>query len=146
MLSTPQVRAAAVVRNDDGDVLLVRHVRSGSSFWTLPGGAPHPTESVRDAAIREVSEETGFVIAVDGVIGAGSLRRDRWESPQLEVFFAGRVLHSRAPIASGEHVAEHGFFPLTNLPSPLLPPELPHLLEARSIVPFFDLSVLGESG
>ena len=37
---------------------------TGSGNWELPGGAMEMIESLTDAAIREVGEETGFDIEV----------------------------------------------------------------------------------
>lgn len=48
---------AAVVRNDDGDLLLVRNQWGGG--WKAPGGTVEPGETLTAAARREVREETG---------------------------------------------------------------------------------------
>ena len=41
-------------------LLLIR--RSDVAVWALPGGLVQPHESVADAAVREVAEETGLAI------------------------------------------------------------------------------------
>ena len=51
--------SAAIILNDKGDVLLVKH-NYGRYNWELPGGAAELDESVIDTAIREVHEETGL--------------------------------------------------------------------------------------
>ena len=48
--------AGAVIFNEAGEVLLER--RSDSGFWGLPGGGVDIGESVSDAVVREVYEET----------------------------------------------------------------------------------------
>jgi 8-oxo-dGTP pyrophosphatase MutT (NUDIX family) len=45
---------ACLVRDDDGALLLVRHVEGR---WTLPAGAMDPGESPAEAARRETREE-----------------------------------------------------------------------------------------
>jgi ADP-ribose pyrophosphatase YjhB (NUDIX family) len=53
--------SAAVVR--EGKVLLVRRARQPAlNLYTLPGGVVEPGETLRDAVIREVREETSLTI------------------------------------------------------------------------------------
>lgn len=59
--------AFAVVRDPDGRVLLARRIDTGN--WELPGGAIEPGETATAAAAREVLEETGVEIAVNGLAG-----------------------------------------------------------------------------
>ena len=65
LLQLPGV--TAVIRDDDR-FLLARHAHSG--LWSLIGGAVEPGEEPRDAVIREVAEETGARVSVDGIVGA----------------------------------------------------------------------------
>jgi ADP-ribose pyrophosphatase YjhB (NUDIX family) len=61
------VAVAAVVRNDAGDLLLIK--RSDNGLWALPGGAQNLGESTAQAMIREVEEETGIRTEVIGISG-----------------------------------------------------------------------------
>lgn len=51
--------AVALVRNGDGDVLLVKSVKN--RLWGFPQGGVHRCESVVDGLLRELKEETGIV-------------------------------------------------------------------------------------
>ncbi|UPV73757.1 NUDIX hydrolase [Halorussus limi] len=53
----------AVVRDGTGRVVLVRN--RWSVGWVLPGGDPEPGESLREAVVREVREETGLDATVE---------------------------------------------------------------------------------
>jgi len=58
----------AIVCNDANDLLLVH--KTDNDLWALPGGGVDPGESVSQAVVREVKEETGFdveVIELSGV-------------------------------------------------------------------------------
>jgi len=53
-------------------ILLIRFVvpREGGefAFWTLPGGEIEPGEAEADAAVRELKEELGIAVAVEGPV------------------------------------------------------------------------------
>ena len=56
-----------VVENDRGDILLIR--RSDNDNYALPGGAIDLGESMTQAAVREVKEETGVDCEITGLVG-----------------------------------------------------------------------------
>jgi ADP-ribose pyrophosphatase YjhB (NUDIX family) len=51
----------------EGRVLLQRRADSGN--WALPGGKTDLGETLGDAVIREVREETGLDVELTGVLG-----------------------------------------------------------------------------
>ena len=53
---------AAIIR--DGKILMIRHQDGKRNYWTLPGGAVTEGESLEQATIREVLEETHLDISV----------------------------------------------------------------------------------
>ncbi|AYC28507.1 NUDIX hydrolase [Paenisporosarcina cavernae] len=55
------VSAAAVVLNHAGEILLIKGPRRG---WEMPGGQVEEGESLQQAAIREVKEESGIDIEI----------------------------------------------------------------------------------
>lgn len=52
--------ANAIIRDDDGRLLLARAASAG--VWVLPGGAVDPDEPPQDAVVREVWEEVGLCV------------------------------------------------------------------------------------
>ncbi len=140
----PRIRVAAIVRNERGQILLVRHFHRGSPFWTLPGGAPNEMETLDAAVVREVLEETRYHVTVDGVLGIGSLQTDRWEPPKVEVFFAGRLLERERDAASsprfGESIMEARCFDEAALPAEFRPREAVAFLNRGAVVPYLTLA------
>lgn len=59
--------AAAVAVVEEDSVLLVK--RRDSGMWTMPGGVVEMSESLPEAAVREVFEETGLRIQLTGIVG-----------------------------------------------------------------------------
>jgi 8-oxo-dGTP pyrophosphatase MutT (NUDIX family) len=55
------VSAAAIVINDQNELLLIRGPRRG---WEMPGGQVEEGESLSQAAIRETKEESGIDIEI----------------------------------------------------------------------------------
>jgi 8-oxo-dGTP pyrophosphatase MutT (NUDIX family) len=60
-----------VLRDAAGAVLLFRTIDPTmpeiGRWWELPGGGVEPGETVAQTALREVAEETGFVLGADDV-------------------------------------------------------------------------------
>ena len=67
----PVVGASAFVQEPvEGRILLVlRANEPGKGLWALPGGVVEYGETVEDAVVREVLEETGIKIRVEGLAG-----------------------------------------------------------------------------
>ncbi len=58
----------AVVR-DDKVLFVRRNYEPGKGTWTLPGGCAEHTETLDEAVKRELREETGIEVEVQGVVG-----------------------------------------------------------------------------
>ncbi len=60
------VPAAAAAIIEDNKLLMIRRVDNDK--WSLPGGTLDYGESLEDCIIREIKEETGLIIKVEGII------------------------------------------------------------------------------
>lgn len=62
--------AGGVVLDDAGRLLLIRRANApGRGLWSVPGGRCEPGESLVDACVREVEEETGLRVRVGTALG-----------------------------------------------------------------------------
>lgn len=106
-----QVGANAVVERE-GAVLLVRlNYGPRNGRWALPGGLVEDDETIEQAAMRETAEETGFTIALDGLL-ATWLRPER---PILVVTFRAHITGGTLRVQAAE-ASEAAFFPREQLP------------------------------
>jgi ADP-ribose pyrophosphatase YjhB (NUDIX family) len=66
----PQPGASAFVARDQQVLLVKRAKQAGFGMWSLPGGHIEPGEAARDAAVRELREETGVLAEAVGILDA----------------------------------------------------------------------------
>lgn len=67
-----RVAAYAVIIDQDDRILLAHWNEGRRAAWTMPGGGLEPGEDPERAARREVREETGYKVAVQGLLGIHS--------------------------------------------------------------------------
>jgi ADP-ribose pyrophosphatase YjhB (NUDIX family) len=80
-----------IIQNEENKILLVRQRHDGKDIWMIPGGAIEEGESSRDAAIREVLEETGLIIRVGRLLWhAEEVSQERGQ--RFVNFFLGNII------------------------------------------------------
>ena len=100
------VAVTAAVINDDGEILLQRRV--DNELWGLPGGAMDIGESVGQAVVREVKEETGLDVEPTGVVGIYSdpghviAYADGEVRQEFSICFSARVIGGQVSVADQE--------------------------------------------
>jgi 8-oxo-dGTP pyrophosphatase MutT (NUDIX family) len=85
--------ALVVVRR--GHRFLLTQERKYGSSWSIPGGRVEPRENLVGAAIREVLEETGVPIRIDGVLRIEHVPSD--SGARVRVLFAGTPIDDTPP-------------------------------------------------
>lgn len=98
---------------DQGSLLLVRHRKEGSyDFWVAPGGGVIGSESLLEAAKREVKEETGIDVEpvrpvyLEEFFEPGTRHIKTWILCDL----TGGQLSVESVEAAREHIVEARFF------------------------------------
>jgi 8-oxo-dGTP diphosphatase len=101
--------AAGVIVEQEGRILLVRHVKLGVyDFWVAPGGGAEGTEDLFATARREAIEETGYQIEpvqlayVEEVLSPSTRHCKVWFTGRL---VGGNMLKQFSE-ANQEHIVE----------------------------------------
>lgn len=126
---------SAVIFDRRGHLLLQQ--RSDGGQWGLPGGSVEIGESVTDAVIREVLEETGLIVGVRRMVGV-------YSNPELQVvrYPDGNVWHyvnvcfecaaRGGTLTTCDETLDLRYVPPGRLPSTLLPNHRIRIRDARA--------------
>lgn len=111
----PGVGAAVLLEDEAGRVLLVKRGRGATKpgLWCVPCGFVDYGEEIREAAAREVREETGLDVEVGEPIFVASNFHDP-EKLTVGIWFDGRILSGVA--RAGDDAVEVGWFRPDDLP------------------------------
>jgi ADP-ribose pyrophosphatase YjhB (NUDIX family) len=106
--------AAGVLVTQDGKVLLVRRIMEPKrGMWSLPAGFVDAEEDPAEAAVREVREETGLVIEIEGLLDVFH-GKEHPNGASIVIIYIGRVRSGQ--IEAGDDVDGVDFFDPTDLP------------------------------
>jgi mutator protein MutT len=87
------VTAGAIIFNESGQILLLKHRFRAGSGWGLPGGFLEAGEQPLEALRRELREELALEVAEVEIFTARSFRKPK----QVEVLFRARADGSLTP-------------------------------------------------
>ena len=133
----------AVVVVEDEKILLIRRLGSYEGMWCIPCGHVEWNEDIREAARRELLEETGLDIVVGPVLDVHSNFHDR-EHQTVGVWFWGRCTGGR--LQAGTDACDVGFFPQDALPEAMaFPTDLLICDKLKCYLEMGDLSFLDDT-
>ena len=98
----------------EGRILLVRRAsRRGRGNWQVPGGFIEPDETVEQAVLREVAEESGVTAEVEGILGL----RNRYDPDVGNSLYIVMLLRSLSgePKPDGKEVDRAQYFTLEEM-------------------------------
>lgn len=110
----PAPTADVIIHEPERGVLLVRR-RNPPLGHALPGGFIDEGEQAEAAAIREMREETGLDVELEGLLGVYSRPGRDPRQHTLTLVFIGRA-RNPAALCAGDDAAEARFWPLDALP------------------------------
>ncbi len=97
---TPKLMVDVVIPSEEGVVLICRGGEPFEGHWALPGGFVEVGETVHEAAVREVAEETGLAVEVSRLVGVYSQPDRDPRGHNVSVAFLARVLGGQMQAAS----------------------------------------------
>ena len=111
-LFRPKTNGVKVIATHDNKVLLVR-IGYGHKKWALPGGKVNKGEEFREAALRELKEESGLVL--DEVVCIGSFYSEKEYKKDTVQYFVGETKNEDLVIDDQE-IVDAGWFSLDKIP------------------------------
>jgi mutator protein MutT len=133
-VTAPLVGVGAVVVHDD-DLLLVRRARPPAvGKWSIPGGHVELGETLAEAVVRELHEETG----IEGVCGelVGWVERIAADHHHVILDFSVTVLDRTEPVP-GDDASEAAWVPIGDVADHDLVDGLAEFLADHGLIPTF---------
>ncbi|MEL7209109.1 MAG: NUDIX domain-containing protein [Actinomycetota bacterium] len=127
----PELCVGAVVVDDERLLMVRRGHGPAAGTWSIPGGRVESGETMAEAVVRELREETGL----DGLCGGLVGWIERTEDDHHHVILDFRVdLLSDAVPSAGDDAAEAAWVPLSDVADRRLAPGLAAFLADHGII------------
>jgi ADP-ribose pyrophosphatase YjhB (NUDIX family) len=118
LIGAKSIGVRAIVLNDGGEILLVRHTYQPG--WYTPGGGLRAGETPEGALRRELREEVGLELT--GPPALFGIYLHEWRGlADYPILFVVRRFAGEARAADAAEIAEVGWFPLEALPRETTP-------------------------
>ncbi|MFP5326168.1 MAG: NUDIX hydrolase [Acidimicrobiia bacterium] len=112
MTPRPEVCVGAIALDED-DILLIRRGRGvAAGFWSVPGGRVEHGETLAEAVVRELREETGIEGVCGELVGVEEVLAEDMHFVILD--YAVSVLERSDPVA-GDDASEAAWVPLNDV-------------------------------
>ena len=128
----PELCVGAIAVSGDRLLLVRRGHGPAAGTWSVPGGRVEAGETLAEAVLRELAEETGLDGVCDELVGW--VERMSTEHHFVILDFAVTVLEPREPRA-GDDAAEAEWVPLDEVAHRSLAEGLAEFLHEHGIVP-----------
>ncbi len=136
-MTGPELCVGAIAVADDCLLMVRRGHRPAAGQWAVPGGRVEPGETLAEAVVREVEEETGLEAVCDALIGW--VERIDADRHLVILDFGATVLdmeaRGRRPPVAGDDAAESAWVPLSSVAGLDLVEGMAEFLHQHGILP-----------
>ena len=130
----PEVCVGAVAVSDDRILLIRRGRGPAQGTWSVPGGRVEPGETLAEAVVRELAEETGLSGVCESLLGWAEVIGEDCHYVILD--FTVTILDEDDPVA-GDDAAEAMWVPLYEVAELQLADGLAEFLHDHGILEAF---------
>jgi len=131
----PELCVGAVIVQDEALLLVRRGHGPAGGQWAVPGGRVEAGETMAEAVVREVAEETGLPVVCEHLIGW--VERIDAEHHFVIFDFAATPLADDEPLRAGDDAAEVAWVPLSQVTELDLVPGLAEFLATNGVIRVF---------
>jgi ADP-ribose pyrophosphatase YjhB (NUDIX family) len=130
-----EVAVGGVVVRGDDILLVLRGRGAGTGFWSVPGGRVEFGETLVEAVVREVREETGIDVTVGRFLGwAENMGDDPEPFHYVILDFLAEPADPDAEPHAMDDAADARWVPRSELPVFKLVPDLADFLQKAGII------------
>ncbi len=129
-----------MLRNNDREILLVKHRKGSRQYWVLPGGRLEYGETFHECAVRELKEETGLEVSVERFLFMSEAIAPDRSRHIVNVYLKAKVIGGTMKIGNEPVLAGVDFVPVANLDKMTLFPPIGQIL-SESIPEGFSESI-----
>ena len=104
----PKVVVAGLVEKDGRFLLVKEMLESNTEKWIIPGGAVEFGESLEDALVREMKEETNLDVEISRFLDFKEVIATQFNYHTIIFFFLVKAKNS--DIKLEQKILDHGFF------------------------------------
>ncbi len=133
-MTSPQVAVGAVALHADQILLIRRGHGPAAGTWSVPGGRVQLGETLHEAVVREVAEETGLRVVVDRFLGWVERIDDVDDSHFVILDFVVTPLEPDQGVTAGDDALEAAWVPVSALGDRTLAPGLLDFLEDTGVL------------